>query len=189
MQAEEELLKNEKIIRKICAIARSNKSKGQIESDFIAGIRDMHRKANGRDDDDDDNDRFDVDDDDENSDEAFFASKAGGFKVFSVSSSDYLKLKGLKSGQSNVFEDIADTGVEDLVESSRSLSERRAVEEVGKNLERMQRLVLNCGSYLRTKSLDDVDTRKKAAGIFAEKMTQLDFSSFSERLEEGVFFN
>lgn len=88
LQAEEELAKNEKIIRRICAVARSSKSKGQIESDFIAGIKDMHRKANGREDDDND----DRDDDDE-TDDTFFASKASGFKVFSVSSSDYLKLK------------------------------------------------------------------------------------------------
>ena len=86
-QAEEELARNEKIIRRICAVARSSKSKCQIESDFVAGIKDMHRKASGREDDEDDR----VDDDD--TDEAFFASKASGFKVFSVSSCDYLKLK------------------------------------------------------------------------------------------------
>ena len=93
LQAEEELVKNEKMIRKICAVARSNKSKQQIASDFLAGIKDMHRKAHGRDDDDDDDDNDDNEMDDE---DAFFASKASGFKVFSVSSSDYLKLKGRK---------------------------------------------------------------------------------------------
>ena len=80
---------------------------------------------------------------------------------------------------------MKDTGVDDLVESSRSLSERRAVEEVEKNLSRMLRLVLNCGSYLRTKSLDDVSTRKKAKKIFAEKMASVDFSSYLNRLDEG----
>ena len=91
LRAEEEVAKNEKLIRKICALARSEKSKRQIASDFLAGIKDMHRKANGGDDDDDDG-RFDEDGDD-GGDDAFFASKASGFKVFSVSSSDYLKLK------------------------------------------------------------------------------------------------
>ena len=116
--AEEDLAKNEKIIRKICAVARSDKSKQQIASDFMAGIRDMHRKANGREDDNDD------DFDDENDvEDAFFASKASGFKVFSVFSSDYLKLKSLKPGTSRVFDDVRDTGIEDLIESSHTLSE------------------------------------------------------------------
>ena len=93
--------------------------------------------------------------------------------------------QGLKPGASHVFEDVEDTGMEELIESSRTLSERRAVEEVGRNLERMTRLALNCGSFLRTKSLDDVDTRKTAAKIFAEKMASLEFDGFLAMLNHG----
>jgi hypothetical protein len=55
----------------------------------------------------------------------------------------------LKAGTTNVFDDVADTEVDALVECSRNLTEERSVQEVGNNLHRLKRLVLNCGSYLQ----------------------------------------
>ncbi|XP_078688013.1 uncharacterized protein LOC144920054 [Branchiostoma floridae x Branchiostoma belcheri] len=154
----------------MCAKARNQYSQTQIRADFKAGIREMKRKAGlmGEDADSDDDEEEQVEDQDEE-------DIARGLRVFTVSSTEYLKLtnKLTRDGPAQVFSSVHDTQIPALREFVHEMTNVRRQSGTEKLICSLGSFVSDIASYLLDEGTKNHGTRMSAKSIFEHHLGEL----------------
>ncbi|CAH1269482.1 NUGGC [Branchiostoma lanceolatum] len=153
----------------MCAKARNQYSQTQIRADFKAGIREMKRKAGMMGED------ADSDDDDEEAGDQDEEDIARGLKVFTVSSTEYLKLtnKLTRDGPAQVFSNVNDTQIPALREFVHEITNVRRESGTEKLIRSLGSFVSDIASYLLDEGTKNHGTRMSAKSIFEHHLGQL----------------
>ncbi|XP_066288368.1 uncharacterized protein [Branchiostoma lanceolatum] len=167
---ERQVSKKQKQMSVMCAKARNQYSQTQIRADFKAGIREMKRKAGmmGEDADSDDDDDDEAGDQDEE-------DIARGLKVFTVSSTEYLKLtnKLTRDGPAQVFSNVNDTQIPALRDFVHEITNVRRESGTEKLIRSLGSFVSDIASYLLDEGTKNHGTRMSAKSIFEHHLGQL----------------
>ncbi|XP_070574602.1 myosin-2 heavy chain-like isoform X2 [Ptychodera flava] len=164
---EKAIEKKQMKLRELCAKARNEFAKTQIKRDFKAGLKEMKKKAgllpedaDIEDDEEEDEFVYDSDDDDDE-----IVRTADKLKVFTVSSTEYLKLKDklTRDGPPQVFSSIEDTQIPAI---------KRFVHDITctRRLQGTERLIRSIGRYQEDllSYLTDEGTESKRARTSAK---------------------
>eukprot|EP00058_Branchiostoma_floridae_P019509 XP_002604999.1 hypothetical protein BRAFLDRAFT_129807 [Branchiostoma floridae] len=167
---ERQVSRKQKQMSVMCAKARNQYSQTQIKADFKAGIREMKRKAGmmGEDADSDDDDEEEAGDQEEE-------DIARGLRVFTVSSTEYLKLtnKLTRDGPAQVFSSVADTQIPALREFVHEMTNVRRQSGTEKLIRSLGSFVSDIASYLLDEGTKNHGTRMSAKSIFEHHLGKL----------------
>ncbi|XP_035679869.1 uncharacterized protein LOC118418142 [Branchiostoma floridae] len=168
---ERQVSRKQKQMSVMCAKARNQYSQTQIRADFKAGIREMKRKAGmmGEDADSDDDEQEEEAGDQEEED------IARGLRVFTVSSTEYLKLtnKLTRDGPAQVFSNVNDTQIPALREFVHEMTNVRRQSGTEKQIRSLGSFVSDIASYLLDEGTKNHGTRMSAKSIFEHHLGKL----------------
>ncbi|XP_078607341.1 uncharacterized protein LOC144879607 [Branchiostoma floridae x Branchiostoma japonicum] len=167
---ERQVSRKQKQMSVMCAKARNQYSQTQIRADFKAGIREMKRKAGmmGEDADSDDDEEEEAGDQEEE-------DIARGLRVFTVSSTEYLKLtnKLTRDGPAQVFSNVNDTQIPALREFVHEMTNVRRQSGTEKLIRSLGSFVSDIASYLLDEGTKNHGTRMSAKSIFEHHLGKL----------------
>ncbi|XP_006822032.2 uncharacterized protein LOC102804676 [Saccoglossus kowalevskii] len=166
----------QKNIREICANARNKYAKRQIKRDFKAGLKEIKKKAGfpTADVDDELDESLDFDSDDGDDDEELIKT-VESLKVFTVSSTEYLKLRGklARDGAPTVYSRLEDTQIPSIREFVHSMTKTRRLQATEKVVRSVGRFVENVHSYVENEGTENKSARVNAKSTFDAHLEKL----------------
>ncbi|XP_062987324.1 uncharacterized protein LOC134401908 [Elgaria multicarinata webbii] len=159
----------------ICVQARNKFSKRQIAMDFSAGLEAMMREAAYPD--------YEEDDDEDLEDGEFASSESRNpresqdrkLQVFTVSSTEYLKLCGklLRDGQPQVFHDVKDTEIPALKKFAIDTALKHSMVATQKVIRDLARVLSQMVNYLTSQRAEDNSHRAQVQKIIQRSLQDL----------------
>ncbi|XP_059579603.1 uncharacterized protein LOC102575220 isoform X2 [Alligator mississippiensis] len=159
----------------ICVQARNKFSKQQICMDFNSGLQKMRRKAVCE----EDEDEEEMEDEEFSTVDARDPREAGSrqrqLQVFTVSSTEYLKLHGklLRDGQPQVFHDDEDTEIPALKSFAIHTALQHSMVATEKLIRSLSRVISQVVNYLTNQRAEDNSHRAQVQEIVQECLSQV----------------
>ncbi|KAM9165474.1 uncharacterized protein ACDP82_002418 isoform 2-T2 [Pangshura tecta] len=167
----------------ICVQSRNRFSKQRIWVDFNNGLQEMRRKTAFADDDDDDDEEEEEEEETEDedlktsdtSDPGEVESQHGKLQVFTVSSTEYLKLHGklLRDGQPQVFHDEEDTEIPALKKFAIHTALQHSMVATEKVIRNVARVISQVVNYLTNQRAEDNSHQAQVQEIVQECLSRL----------------
>ncbi|XP_039381371.1 uncharacterized protein LOC120398227 isoform X4 [Mauremys reevesii] len=162
----------------ICVQSRNRFSKQRIWVDFNNGLQEMRRKAAFAEDDEDEEEEETEDEElttSDTSDRGEVESQHGKLQVFTVSSTEYLKLHGklLRDGQPQVFHDEEDTEIPALKKFAIHTALQHSMVATEKVIRNVARVISQVVNYLTNQRAEDNSHRAQVQEIVQECLSRL----------------
>ncbi|KAH1178317.1 hypothetical protein KIL84_012019 [Mauremys mutica] len=162
----------------ICIQSRNRFSKQRIWVDFNNGLQEMRRKAAFAEDDEDEEEEETEDEElttSDTSDRGEVESQHGKLQVFTVSSTEYLKLHGklLRDGQPQVFHDEEDTEIPALKKFAIHTALQHSMVATEKVIRNVARVISQVVNYLTNQRAEDNSHRAQVQEIVQECLSRL----------------
>ncbi|XP_048692948.2 uncharacterized protein LOC125630861 isoform X6 [Caretta caretta] len=171
----------------ICVQSRNRFSKQRIWVDFNNGLQEMRRKAAY----DEDEEEEETEDEElttsDTSDPGEVESQHGKLLVFTVSSTEYLKLHGklLRDGQPQVFHNEEDTEIPALKKFAIQTALQHSMVATEKVIRNVARVISQVVNYLTNQRAEDNSHRAQVQEIVQECLSRLP-TLFQEAVEDSL---
>ncbi|XP_077665747.1 uncharacterized protein LOC144260827 isoform X1 [Eretmochelys imbricata] len=171
----------------ICVQSRNRFSKQRIWVDFNNGLQEMRRKAAY----DEDEEEEETEDEElttsDTSDPGEVESQHGKLLVFTVSSTEYLKLHGklLRDGQPQVFHNEEDTEIPALKKFAIQTALQHSMVATEKVIRNVARVISQVVNYLTNQRAEDNSHRAQVQEIVQECLSRLP-TIFQEAVEDSL---
>uniref|UniRef100_A0A8C0GFT1 FHA domain-containing protein n=1 Tax=Chelonoidis abingdonii TaxID=106734 RepID=A0A8C0GFT1_CHEAB len=162
----------------ICVQSRNRFSKQRIWVDFNNGLQEMRRKAAFAEDDEDEEEEETEDEElatSDTSDPGEVESQHGKLQVFTVSSTEYLKLHGklLRDGQPQVFHNEEDTEIPALKKFAIHTALQHSMVATEKVIRNVARVISQVVNYLTNQRAEDSSHQAQVQEIVQECLSRL----------------